>query len=73
MAKGVNNKLQKRALRGKEFISFGAKPFLYSLRSDGVHFGREGRERVKDKLKGAINNAHIFQPEAHWGYAQTSN
>ena len=58
VAKGVNNKLQKRALRGKEFISFGAKPFLYSLRSDGVHFDREGREKVKDKLRGAINNTH---------------
>ena len=73
VAKGVNNKLQKRALPGKEFISFGAKPFLYSLRSDGIHFDREGRERVKDKLRGAINKAHVFQPEAHWDYAQTSN
>ena len=73
MAKGVNNKLQKRALQGKGFITFGAKPFWYSLRSDGVHFDREGKERVKDKLRGAICNAHVFQLEAHWGYSQTSN
>ena len=73
VAKGVNNKLQKRALRGKGFITFGAKPFWYSLKSDGVRFDREGRERVKNKLTGAICNAHVFQPEEHWGYSQTSN
>ena len=72
VAKAINNKLQKRALKGRTFISFGAKPFWYSLRADGVHFDREGRERVKDKLRSAIGYAHLFQPEEHWGYSQST-
>ena len=44
VAKGMSNKLQKRALRGKGFISFDVKAIWYSLRSDGVHFDREDRE-----------------------------
>ena len=72
IAKGINNKLQKRLLKGKEVISFGAKPFWYFLRSDGVHFTPEGKLRVVIKLRAAICRAFIFQPEAHWGYSQVT-
>ena len=71
--KGVNNNLQRRALRGKEFISFGARPYEGDLGRDGVHFNREGRSRIAQKLGNAIRHSMAFQPEAHWGWTSRNN
>lgn len=69
IAKAVNRRMYDGLLRDQEFISFGARPFRYNLRADGVHFNRAGQERVKSKLRGAICHSHAFQPETHWGYS----
>ena len=65
--KGINNNLQKRALKGKEFITFGARPYERDLGNDGIHFNLEGQARIVQKFVTAITHAYAFQPEQHWG------
>ena len=69
IAKGVNRKLQGRVLRGRRFISFGAKPFCQDLGRDGVHFRHSERESfVYSKLRHCINYAYTdFQRWKMWG------
>ena len=69
IAKGINNNLQKRSLKGKGFITFSARPFTQTLARDGVHFNREGRAHIEEKLRNAIMHEHFSWPTHLWGFS----
>ena len=69
IAKGINNNLQKRSLKGKGFITFSARPFSQSLARDGVHFNRDGRAHIEEKLRNAIMHEHFAWPSHLWGFS----
>ena len=59
IAKAVNRKLQQHFLKGRKFISFGAKLFWEDLKQDGVHFRRHEKELfVTSKIKNCITDAY---------------
>ena len=73
IAKAINNKMQKRALKHNDFITLGARPFFENLRRDGVHFNHQAQEHIKTKFTNAINHYYTTWPERLWGYSDEND